>query len=222
MQYWSCEDGRIYTEHSSLFTGRDSIWTFNCPCPSGEACHKKRHVCCFKPNNAGHQLDKNSRTAKKLAEEFQELVTLFTKQRALPSPAPVVSIRYSTYGDFRELRDKLALKMRHKLCRHSTSCFTENCVFAHSVYEMIEVFDDERVRHFYKNVAKIRSKAYKPVSYRIQDEDRIYCSATSECRAERMLIQIQLYDQSSEELLYPYCVVRCNTCKRVANIGVYK
>jgi len=219
VEYEIYENGQVYMNTNSIFSTQESIWTYNCPCPTGSLCLKKnkQHVCRFKHFTAG-KTHEDLEMAKKLADQFQELLILFnTPRKPMESNVP-----YTTYAELRELRDKIGVKMRTKLCRHSSTCFNDHCVFAHSVYEMIRVFDEPRIRHFYKNVANIRSQVYKPQNYATQDQSLIGCQETCECSVNRCLVQLRLYDSTNEELIYPYFLINCNACKRVANVAVYK
>lgn len=220
---WTCEDGKVYTEAPSLFGYEDSIWTFNCPCPFGLGC-LKNHICRFKQNNAGKVLNKDCFVAKQLSDDFETLGKLFSGHRR--GPVKMVEKEqqkevFTQYTDFKCLLDDMGIQLRTRSCRHQENCFTPNCSFAHSMAEMIESFDDTRVRHFYKNDAKIRSLSHKPKRYLLQDKDRFACTGTRKCSNEIASIQIQAFDFLSGELVYPYCIVRCNHCKKSTRVAIY-
>jgi hypothetical protein len=234
-----CEDGKIYDGENSLFRKGDSIWTYNCPCPSGSSGCLTKHVCRFKHKDAGSSLQADSVLARKLAADFQQLLEAFSQRRPVENKAyrPVqtveeeeeeekeenqdVSSPYTTYTQFRELREGMKLSLKHKLCRHRHGCnMRDECIFAHTVDEILEPFAYERVRQFYQYEAVIREAAYKPTSYRLQNAANVRCPGLC-CKPDHASIQLRLYQPISTYLYYPYLIVRCGNCKRVTNLPVY-
>lgn len=229
-EHWQCEDGLFYTARNSIFTSTDSIWTYNCPCPLGKDCSSTRHVCRFKSSAAGSLLNKESDVAKKLVDEFEALISLFTRKFSItdevvtvkPLPQPEQQL-YTMYSTFRDFRDQLGLRMITKQCKYKHNCQSTTCAYAHSIQELSAPFANEKIRHFYKEKAIIKDKSYMPREFIPQDANNIQCpSDTAYCKKGRALAQLFLYDIDTLELVYPYYVIRCNDCKRVSNMPLYK
>lgn len=151
------EDGLLYTIENSIFSHHESIWTYNCPCPLQSGC-STRHVCRFKQHTAATtMLGKDEVIAARLTKEYQDLVQLFKQQKDVPV------LLGTQYSEFKRFREKLGIHIRHKLCRYASFCNLESCVFAHSIGDMIEPFEDARICTFYKN-ANIVTCSDKPKS----------------------------------------------------------
>lgn len=227
MSNWLCPDGRVYTGENSIFGANESIWTYNCPCPSGTGCLTK-HVCRFKHENAGSNLKLDTLISKLLADEFQQLLTIFNRRYETPKTVAEKDdevenqSQYTNYCKFRELRDSLKLSIKHKMCRHRQGCHSkQECVFAHSVYEMLQPFGMPQVKKFYQHEVNIKEAAYKPTTYLLQGSSNVKCP-TLGCKTEQACIQLRLYQTVSTELYYPYLIIRCGNCKRVTNVPVYR
>lgn len=245
---WACEDGNLYTEANSIFGHYESIWTYNCPCPTGPRCQsnqQRAHICRFKQSTAGKYTVNDDVLTNKLSNEFEELVKLFSrvsvsalKTESTPIEMPVKSKEevvpeatvpvcgptvtgYTKYGTFRDLRERLDIQIRPKLCRHQSNCFRVDCSFAHSIADMGAAFGHSEVRHFYENEVSIRSVRHKPSKYILQVVKNIACTSSTRCSNAQLEVQIHLFDPLTGELVYPYYTILCHHCKKRRHIAVY-
>lgn len=219
---WLCEDGNTYTCHNSIFSSKESIWTFNCPCPRGGVGCLRDHICRFKPANAGVSLNRDSRIAKQLTIDYQELLRLITlRNNTIGTVGDEQASGYTNYIEFRELKERLCLRVTSKLCRFRTYCRDESCASVHSLEDLARPFDHPDIREFYRNKVIIQHTPYRPSTFILHELDAIRCP-TANCSKGKSHIQLYLYDTSTMELCYPYYVIRCNECKRVTNLPVYQ
>lgn len=224
---------------NSLFSVHDSIWTYNCPCPSPQHNNKgERHVCRFKQSAAASSI-RDATTSRVLKEEFSALALLFSQRTSAlapilpppttttPPPEPIPSAeeeRYTKYSHFMDFMEDKGMVVRSRQCYHADNCHTYRCTFGHSVAEMIEVFKDKQVQWFYKE-AVIKSQTYAPHTKEmsVTSLKKMCCPSANCARGEPDLTaRLMLYTGYDNYLIYPYVTIKCNVCRRLINAPIYK
>jgi len=238
--YQKNSESFLGSKANSLFDVHDSIWTYNCPCPSPQHNKKnKHHICRFK-QSAATSIISDDPTSHILSEEFNALACFFSQRSSVAAAATTVSTPiavddtnitihieeepYTTYSHFMDFMAERELVVRSRQCYHTGNCHTYMCTFGHSVSEMIDVFKDERVKWFYKE-AVIKSHTYAPHTKEmsVTSVKKMRCPSTN-CAREQpdITVRLMLYTGYDNYLIYPYITVKCNTCRRLINAPVYK
>jgi len=228
----------LYSSANSLFTERDSIWTYNCPCPSPRHRHDTRHICRFKEQAASSVIYDQS-VDQLLQEEFESLASSFS-QRSLSvvvSPPPIVSEttvvvvvdppppQYTTYCEFMDFMALNQIVVRARQCYYTDGCYTKDCTFGHSIEEMTELFKDERVCQFYKE-ASLKKTAYMPSSKKEMTLNPLPKSKCSSVKCKdsdsTLSLRLILYTGYDTYLIAPYITLKCPNCLRITNVPIYK
>ena len=228
----------LYSNANSLFSVRDSIWTYNCPCPSPQH-YNENHVCRFK-RSAAESITLDSKTSRILRDEYDALALFFSQRPSnlhlstTTTEATVVAAAttattpeeapYTKYGHFMDFMEEKGFVVRSRQCYHANTCRTQGCTFGHSVEEMISVFREEQVRWFYSE-AVIKSQTYAPHTKEmaVTSTKKMRCPAISCMRQEPdITTRLMLYTGYDSYLIYPYITIKCNICRRLINAPIYK
>ena len=201
----------MLTVGNSLFDVKDSIWTFNCPCPSPPEEHS-RHVCRFK----------HSPAASHLSYQFDALYQFFyvTPRRCLSSSVTteIDTCITATTTELETLLEQNSLQLMTTQCFHRNHCHNENCRFAHSIEDLLCVFREKQVRHFYSQLAHIKDQSYRPHTVTLDLNDYSKFTHCPGAYVETKLV----YHTGDTLLVYPYIVMRCEQCNRITNTAVYR
>ena len=231
----------LYSSANSLFTERDSIWTYNCPCPSPRHRNDIRHICRFKEQAASSVIYDQS-VDQLLQEEFESLASSFS-QRSLSvvvSPPPVVAEttvvvvtdpQYTTYSAFMDFMALNQIVVRARQCHYTDGCYTKDCTFGHSIEEMTELFKDQRVCQFYRE-ASLKKTAYMPSSSSSSSKKEMTrnplpkskCSSIK-CKdsgGTTLSLRLIMYTGYDTYLIAPYITLKCPNCLRIHNAPIYK
>lgn len=222
----------LYSSANSLFTDRDSIWTYNCPCPSPRHRTDSRHICRFKEHAASSVISDHS-VNHLLQEEFESLVSSF-RQRSVPvivsssSSATVVATepKYTTYAEFMDLMAEEQMVVRARQCYYVDGCHTKDCTFGHSIEEMVDLFKDRRVSQFYRE-ATLKRTVYmlstKNTEMTLNTMPKPTCPY-GKCKKNDtpLTLRLILYTGYDSYLITPYMMLKCPNCLRTQNVPIYK
>ncbi len=133
---------------------------------------------------------------------------------------------FTPYHAFKDLLRECGLTMRPIYCKWGERCKRYMCSYAHSIKQMTNLFSDERIVSFYRDVAKIRTEMYKPVHYVVRDTCTIQCANTACSKKmvntlEPVEVNLRLFDPIDGRLYYPSCIIKCLVCKRPSTLSVY-
>lgn len=227
----------LYSSANSLFTERDSIWTYNCPCPSPRHRDDIRHICRFKEQAASSVIYDQS-VDQLLQEEFESLASSFS-QRSLSvmvvSPPEIVAEtttvvdppppQYTKYSEFMDFMALNQIVVRARQCYYTDGCHTKGCTFGHSIEEMADLFKDQRVCQFYKE-ASLKKTAYMPSSKKEMTLNPLPKSKCSSVKCKdsdtTLSLRLILYTGYDTYLIAPYITLKCPNCLRIHNVPIYK
>lgn len=226
----SCESF-LYGSGNSLFTAKDSIWTYNCPCPSSRHGDDTRHICRFKEEAASSIICSQS-VNQLLQEEFDRLSHLFSRQPPTERVIVVVeeekpiAVKYTTYSEFMDFMAEKEIVVRTRQCYYTDGCHTKDCTFGHSIEEMVDLFKDERVCQFYRE-ATLKKTLYTPTNKNKEmthsDLPKAKCRATKCIKSDTTLnLRLILYTGYDSYLIAPYLSLKCPNCLRTQNMPIYK
>lgn len=236
-----------------FFEANGSIWTYNCPCPSSSHTKKTHHVCRFK-DTAAVCLDpwwtidnhKQFITLRALFHSMQASTynrgdTTTTTEHTVATveePAPA-DIPMSRVDELFAFTAEIGLRVRPKMCFNGARCrIREKCPFAHSIDEMLSVFEDERVCQFYRE-ARIKDCDYMPRPGKLEVNTLRSFRCTRNCKRKEEeeedvypqknyvlpppdLTRLVFYKPGNNDILvYPYVMVCCRECKRVNKVAIY-
>lgn len=213
------EEMSLLSVNNSLFQQTDSIWTFNCPCPTRPEQHK-RHVCRFKSVPAT-ATEEGLLFTLNLKKQYNVLNDFFYAQRRRePTRIETAQPIETTMIEFHRFlhANKLMWILRERQCFKGSLCHNSFCEFAHSLGDMLAVFRDERVRRFYKETVYITDSTYKPHTtiMEVNTPDKF-----THCGDSDVIAKLVYHRSAGTLLLYPYIVIQCNHCQRVTNTAVY-
>ena len=213
--------------NTSIFDARESIWTYNCPCPS--LSKHASHVCRFKRTPANPLVASDLDAQARLDNQFNTLRSLFYLPRkreeevvATPPPQQEYKVTPTTKrAVFCTFIVANKMMLRTKQCFRSHRCRTIDCQYAHSLDEMLAPFRDARTRQFFIETAVIKDRSYAPHNKEITvNENAAFVCCSAHCRHTQMSMQM-VYHTDSTFLQYPYIIIECGDCKRVSNVPVY-